>query len=226
MKIVLGEDSYLVREGITQVLASEPGLEIVAAEGSKDGVLEAVTLAGPDVVVTDIRMPPNEQSEGIEIAAELRRRDPDIGVVVLSQYNDARYALALFESGAAGRAYLLKERVHDRAELVGAIETVHGGGSVVDPEVVETLLEAQTRAAPEWWHNLTPRELEVLGEIAAGKSNVAIAESLSITKRAVEHYINTIFWKLGLTDSADVSKRVMAALMLLSETGRGEQPSR
>ena len=219
MKIVLGEDHYLVREGIKQVLASQPGFQIVAAAGSKDGVLEAVAGTRPDVVVTDVRMAPNEQTEGIEIATELRRCDPCVGVVVLSQYNEPRYALALFEAGANGRAYLLKERVHDRGALVGAIEAVHDGGSIVDPDVVQTLIAAEARTSAERWHDLTPRELEVLGEIATGKNNVAIAESLSITKRAVEHYINTIFWKLGLTEAADVNKRVMAVLILLSETG-------
>lgn len=220
LRIVLGEDNYLVREGITRVLASSnSGLEVVAAVGSKESVLEAVEVTGPDVVVTDIRMPPSGRAEGIEIATTLRRLHPDIGVVVLSQYNDVGYALALLEPGAAGRAYLLKERIHDRGQLVGAVEAVRAGGSVVDPKVVEALIKADAGSEHGRLKNLTRRELEVLGEIARGKSNVAIAQSLTITKRAVEGYVNSIFWKLGLAESPDLSKRVMAALLLLSETG-------
>jgi DNA-binding NarL/FixJ family response regulator len=171
----------------------------------------------PDVVLTDIRMPPTHTDEGIRIAAELRETHPRMGVVILSQFSDPIYALALLEHGSDGRAYLLKERVHNRAELMAAIRAVAEGGSMIDPKVVESLVVARGRAQSSPLNELTSRELQVLGEIAQGKSNTAIAESLYLTKRAVEKHINAIFWKLGLADAADVSKRVKAALMFLAE---------
>jgi DNA-binding NarL/FixJ family response regulator len=171
----------------------------------------------PDVVLTDIRMPPTHTDEGIRLAAELRETHPRMGVVILSQFSDPIYALALLEHGSDGRAYLLKERVHNRAELMAAIRAVAEGGSMIDPKVVESLVVARGRAQSSPLNELTSRELQVLGEIAQGKSNTAIAESLYLTKRAVEKHINAIFWKLGLADAADVSKRVKAALMFLAE---------
>jgi DNA-binding NarL/FixJ family response regulator len=170
----------------------------------------------PDVVVTDIRMPPSETDEGIRLASELRDRHPEIGVVVLSQFADPVYALALLEQGSDGRAYLLKERVHNRAELTAAIHAVAGGGSMIDPKIVEGLVQLRSRTEGSPLDELTARERQVLGEIAQGKSNTAIAESLFLTKRAVEKHINAIFLKLGLADAQDVSKRVKAALILLS----------
>jgi DNA-binding NarL/FixJ family response regulator len=174
------------------------------------------------VVLTDIRMPPSETDEGIRIAARLRESHPQIGVVVLSQYSDPGYALALLESGSDRRAYLLKERVHDRAQLLTTIRTVAEGGSVIDPKIVEVLVAAKARADRSPLAELTPREHEVLSEIAPGKSNTAIAEALVLTKRAVEKHINSIFMKLGLSDEEDVAKRVKATLMFLAdETGEG-----
>jgi DNA-binding NarL/FixJ family response regulator len=161
-------------------------------------------------------MPPTHTDEGIRAAAELHETEPDIGVVVLSQFADPTYALALLESGSDGRAYLLKERVHDRDELMSAIRSVTDGGSVIDPKIVEGLVAARADADSSPLSDLTPREHEVLAEIAQGKSNTAIAESLVLTKRAVEKHINSIFLKLNLSDAEDVSKRVKATLMFLS----------
>ena len=219
IRVVLGEDSLFVREGLRQLLRSDPDMEIVAAVGDLDSLIEACDREVPDVVIADIRMPPTETDEGIRLAADLRERHPEMGVVVLSQFSDPVYALALLEHGSDRRAYLLKERVHNRAELTAAIRAVAAGGSLVDPKIVEALVQARTSADRSPLRHLTAREREVLGEIAQGKSNTAIAESLFLTKRAVEKHINTIFLKLGLGDAQDVSKRVQAALILLSEPG-------
>src|SRR6476661_6329233 len=217
IRIALGEDSLIVREGIHQVLAVDRDVEIVAAVADQLSLRQACEDLHPDVVISDIRMPPTNTDEGIRLAAELRESHPRIGVVILSQFSDPQYALALLEDGSDGRAYLLKERVHNRAELMAAIRAVAEGGSMIDPKVVEALVDARSRAQHSPLNELTARELQVLAEIAQGKSNTAIADSLFLTKRAVEKHINAIFWKLGLADAADVSKRVKAALMFLSE---------
>lgn len=217
IRVALGEDSLLVREGIERVLASAREIEVVASCADLPSLLEAVENAGPDVVLTDIRMPPSETDEGIQVAVRLRESHPGVGVLVLSQYAEPSYALDLLEDGSEGRGYLLKERVHDRAQLVSAIESVAAGGSFIDPKVVEVLVSARARAERSPLAELTPRELEVLAEIAQGKSNAAIAESLVLTKRAVEKHINAIFLKLGLSESEDVSKRVKATLLFLAE---------
>jgi DNA-binding NarL/FixJ family response regulator len=215
--VALAEDSLIVREGIQQLLATEPDIEVVAACGDLESLLQAVEDVGPDVVVTDIRMPPTETDEGIRLASMLRESHPDTGVLVLSQYAAPSYALALLDSGSDRRAYLLKQRVHDRAELVAAIRSVASGGSVIDPKIVEELVAAKSRAERSPLSALTPREHDVLAEIASGKSNTAIAESLVLTKRAVEKHINSIFLKLNLSDAEDVSKRVKATLVFLAE---------
>jgi DNA-binding NarL/FixJ family response regulator len=217
IRVAVGEDSLIVREGLQQLLASSPGLDVVAACDDLDSLLEAVERERPDVVLTDIRMPPRVSDEGIQVAARLRETHPDIGVVVLSQYSDPAYVLHLLESGSDGRGYLLKERVHNRGELVAAIDAVAQGGSVIDPKIVEVLVGAKARAAHSALSQLTRREHEVLAEIAEGKSNTAIADSLVLTKRAVEKHINSIFMKLGLAASDDVSKRVKATLLFLAE---------
>ena len=222
VRVVLGEDSLIVREGIRQLLASEPDLDVVAACGDLDSLLDAVRELEPDVVVTDIRMPPTETDEGIRAAGILREAHPEVGVLVLSQYGAPAYALTLLERGSDRRAYLLKQRVHDRAELAGAIRTVAAGGSIIDPKIVEALVASKARSEESPLAALTPRELDVLGEIARGKSNDAIAKSLVLTKRAVEKHINSIFLKLNLSDAEDVSKRVAATLMFLADA---EQPS-
>jgi DNA-binding NarL/FixJ family response regulator len=218
IRLVIGEDNLLVREGLRQLLERDPGMEIAAAVGDVETLRAACDRERPDVVVTDIRMPPTETDEGIIVAGELRERHPEMGVVVLSQYADPLYALALLEHGSDRRAYLLKERVHNRAELTAAIRAVATGGSLIDPKIVETLVQAREQADRSPLNELTTREREVLGEIAQGKSNTAIAESLFLTKRAVEKHINAIFLKLGLADAHDVSKRVKAALILLADS--------
>ena len=219
IRVVLGDDSLIVREGVRQLLDSDPAVDVVAAVGDVGTLRDVCDRERPDVVVTDIRMPPTNTDDGIRLATELRDTHPDIGVVVLSQFDDPVYALALLDKGSDGRAYLLKERVHNRAELTAAIHAVAGGGSMVDPKIVERLVHARGISESSPLNELTAREREVLGEIAQGKSNMAIAESLFLTKRAVEKHINAIFLKLGLADAEDVSKRVKAALMLLAETG-------
>jgi DNA-binding NarL/FixJ family response regulator len=219
IRVVLGDDSLIVREGVRQLLDGDSTMEVVGAAGDVATLEEVCDRELPDVLITDIRMPPTNTDDGIRLATAFRERHPGMGVVVLSQYADPAYALALLEQGSDRRAYLLKERVHNRAELTAAIHAVADGGSMIDPKVVEHLVHARGIAETSPLNELTVREREVLGEIAQGKSNTAIAESLFLTKRAVEKHINAIFLKLGLADAQDVSKRVKAALMLLSETG-------
>ncbi|MGZ4270123.1 MAG: response regulator transcription factor [Solirubrobacteraceae bacterium] len=216
--IALADDSLIVREGVAQILATEPNLEVVASCGDLPSLLEAVAAKHPDVVVTDIRMPPTNTDEGIRIAAQLREEQPQIGVVVLSNYAEPAYALALLEAGSEGRAYLLKERVHDRGQLVAAIESVAAGGSTLDTKIVEPLVAAKLRSERSPLAALTAREREVLSEIAKGKSNAAIADALVLTKRAVEKHINSIFLKLDLSYAEDVSKRVKATLLFLADS--------
>jgi DNA-binding NarL/FixJ family response regulator len=218
IRVVVAEDSLIVREGLQQLLAASPNVEVVAAYGDVEAVLDAVEGDRPDVVLTDIRMPPSNTDEGIRLANHLRVGHPTTGVVVLSQYAEPPYVLALLESGSDRRGYLLKERIHDRGQLVSAIETVALGGSVIDPKIVEVLVEANARTDSSPLAELTPRERDVLAEMAEGKSNAAIAESLVLTKRAVEKHINSIFMKLGLAASEEVSKRVKATLLFLAES--------
>jgi DNA-binding NarL/FixJ family response regulator len=218
IRVILAEDNYLAREGIVRVLESIDDLDLVAACDDLETARDAIDSARPDVVVTDIRMPPNHTDEGIRLADELRTTQPDVGVVVLSQHADPLYALALFDQGAARRAYLLKERVRDRAELGRAVREVANGGSVVDPRIVEGLLSVHRRNDRAPFDQLTPRELEILGLIAEGRSNTAIAGELVVTKRAVERHINAIFRKLELEESEDTSRRVTAALLYLARS--------
>jgi len=215
--IALADDSLIVREGIARILAGQPGIHVVASCGDLPSLLAAVDSEHPTVVVTDIRMPPTGTDEGIRLAAQLREAHPAIGVVVLSNYAEPAYAVALLESGSEGRAYLLKERVHDRAQLVAAIEAVAAGGSVLDAKIVEPLVAAKLQVERSPLAALTVREGEVLAEIAKGKSNAAIADTLVLTKRAVEKHINSIFLKLNLSYTEDVSKRVMATLLFLAD---------
>ena len=218
IRVVLADDNLLIREGLERVLAAQAGIEVVATCSDLPSLQAAIDRDQPDVVLTDIRMPPSNLDEGIQVATRLRDTDPSVGVVVLSQYTEPSYALALLD-GSAGRGYLLKERVHDGAQLRSAIETVAAGGSVIDPKVVKLLVSSSSRSRHSRLDELTPREREVLAEIAQGKSNSAIGESLVLTKRSVEKHINSIFLKLGLSDAEDVSKRVTAALLFLAEDG-------
>jgi len=217
VRVVLADDSLLVREALERILEREPHVRLVASCGDPTALLAAVERERPAVVVTDVRMPPRFEDEGIAIARTLRETHPDVGVVVLSQYADPAFGLALLEDGSDGRAYLLKERVHDRRQLVTAIETVAHGGSVMDAKLVEAMVQRRARAHDSPLAELSPRELEILGEIAQGKSNARIAEDLVLTKRAVEKHINAIFLKLGLSYAEDVSRRVKAALIYLAE---------
>ncbi len=217
IRIVLADDHYLVREGVAALIATEAELDLVATCGDHDATLAAIAEHEPDVLVTDIRMPPTGTDEGVRIASRLRDERPGIGVVVLSQYVEPAYALALLEGGSSGRAYLLKERVSDIDELVAAVRAVAGGGSWIDPKVVEALVTVRSTPADSPLRHLTPRELEVLAEIASGKNNAAIAERLVLSGRAVEKHINSIFSKLGLSEEPAVHRRVAAVLLFLGE---------
>ena len=218
MRVVIAEDNLIAREGILQLLALEPEFEVVAACGDLPEVLEAVEREAPDAVLTDIRMPPSHSDEGIRIANQLRKTHPEVGVIVLSQYDEPMYALSLLEAGSDRRGYLLKERVHDAAELRDAVQAVVRGGAVIDSTVVDGLVKGKDAIERSALAELSPRERQVLAEIAQGKSNAAIAESLVLSKRAVEKHINSIFLKLGLGFADDVSKRVKATLMFLAES--------
>jgi DNA-binding NarL/FixJ family response regulator len=217
--VIVAEDSYVVREFLTSTLISAPEVDLLAVCTNGKELQSAINTWEPEVVVTDIRMPPSGAEEGIRVAAELRETHPEVGVIVLSQYAEPEYALALLERGSSRRAYLLKERIRDRAELIRAIETVFEGGSVIDPMIVDVLIEARARVAQSRLSVLTPRERELLAEIATGKSNAAIAQSLFLTKRAVEKHVNSIFSKLDLPETHDVSRRVKATLIFLAEQG-------
>jgi DNA-binding NarL/FixJ family response regulator len=220
IRIVLAEDDYLVREGVRRLLETRPDLEVVAACADLDSLLAAVDVERPDVVLTDIRMPPDGSDEGIQAAERLRERRPEIGVVVLSQFSDPEYALALLEQGSEGRAYLLKERVNDLEQLVAAIHEVAAGGSAIDAKVVDSLVGARSRREDSPLDDLTPREHEVMTEMAKGKNNAAIAAALVITEPSVEKYIHSILQKLGMSWEPDVHRRVKAVLLFLSDQRR------
>jgi DNA-binding NarL/FixJ family response regulator len=223
--VVIAEDSYLIRESLAQMLGDEPGIELLAVCADADQLQAEIESLNPQVVITDIRMPPSGGEEGIRIAQRLRRTHPDMGVVVLSQYAEPAYALALLDEGAGRRSYLLKQNLHNRRELVETIAEVASGGSRIDAAVVEELVAAQSRRARSPISDLTPRERELLAQIAQGKSNAAIAASLVITKRAVEKHVNSIFLKLGLAQSEGMSsRRVKAALMFLADESIGRSP--
>ncbi|MGH2573227.1 MAG: response regulator transcription factor [Actinomycetota bacterium] len=219
LRVVFAEDNYLVREGTAALLAGVEELDLVATVSDRDALLGAVEEYLPDAVLTDIRMPPTHTTEGIEAARKIRSDHPHIGVVVLSQYSEEDYAYELLKDGAAGLGYLLKERIADVDELVRAIREVARGGSVLDPKVVEGLVARQDRLAHSPLAQLTEREREVLGQMAQGKNNAAIARALFLTERAIEKHINSLFHKLGLTEEAEAHRRVMAVLAFLREGG-------
>jgi DNA-binding NarL/FixJ family response regulator len=221
LRVVVAEDSLLMREGIRQVIDRQEDLDVVA--DCADLPAPRLALAGepPDVIVTDVRMPPTFSDEGIQIAVELRETHPSIGVVVLSQYAEPAYANELLGGGSAGRAYLLKERVSEPGQLVDAIRAVARGGSVIDPMVVDMLVAASTRTPSSPLAALTSRELQVLDQVAQGKSNAAVGAALFLSERAVEKHINTLFAKLGLGVTPDLNRRVAAVLLLLSERNAG-----
>jgi DNA-binding NarL/FixJ family response regulator len=222
IRLVLAEDHYLVREGVRSLLEADPGLEIAAVCADLDSLYEAVDREQPDVVVTDIRMPPGHSDEGIQAARRLRETNPGLGVVVLSSYANPSYALALLDTGSAGRAYVLTQHVHDLDQLAGAIRAVALGGSLIDPQVVEGLVAERSRAAMSPLGELTARERDVLRKMAEGRNNASIAESLVVTERSVEKLINSIFMKLGLTWEPAVHKRVKAVILYLAESDLGQ----
>ncbi len=217
IRVLLAEDSYVVREGVRALIESQDTLELVATCGDLPGLMAAVEEHRPDVVLTDIRMPPTQTDEGVHAAQWMRGTHPGIGVVVLSQYVEADYAVRLFDHGSGGRAYLLKERIGDVEDLVEAIQQVHRGGSVVDRAVVDALITARAREHSPV-DDLTPREREVLSHIARGSNNKAIAEQLVLSPRAIEKHINVIFAKLGLADEPDSHHRVRAVLLYIAAT--------
>lgn len=215
-RVVLAEDNALLRAGLVRLVDAAGDLALVGAAADLPALQVLVDRERPDVVVTDIRMPPTHTDEGISLATRLRDEHPEIGVLVLSQYAEAPYALALLAGGTARRGYLLKERVADGDELAEAIRRVAAGGSVIDPTVIEGLVAAN-RAAPSDLDRLTPRELEVLGEMAQGKSNAAVAAALVLSERAIEKHTNSIFSKLGLSEERDLNRRVSAVLVYLQQ---------
>jgi DNA-binding NarL/FixJ family response regulator len=221
VRVVLAEDNALLREGVARLLERAAGLDLIGTAVDLPSLLALIDEVDPDVVVTDIRMPPTGTDEGIQVARRLRTERPGTGVVVLSQYSEPAYAIALLEDGSAARAYLLKERVSDVEELVAAITEVAAGGSVIDPKVVESLVSANRRAPATHLDRLTPRELEVLSEMAQGKSNAAIAAALVLSERAVEKHTNSIFSKMNLSEERDVNRRVKAVLLYLAERAGG-----
>lgn len=217
VRVVLAEDNTLLREGLVRLFEAEDALDVVATCTDLPSLLRAVEEHQPDVVVTDIRMPPSGTDEGIQAATELRRAAPSVGVVVLSQYVQPAYAVALLEHGSHGRAYLLKDRIADIEQLFHAVHEVAAGRSVIDPRVVEELVNSRSRVGQSPLERLTARELEVLSEIAQGKSNAAIAAALFLSERAIEKNINSIFSKLQLGNEPDVNRRVKAVLLYLAD---------
>jgi DNA-binding NarL/FixJ family response regulator len=222
LRVVFAEDNYLVREGTSALLREVEEVELVGTAADLQGLLDIVEEHSPDVVLTDIRMPPTHTTEGIEAAKKIRAEHPAIGVVVLSQFADEDYAYDLLKEGAAGLGYLLKERVAEIDELVRALQEVAGGGSVLDPKVVEGLVGRRSDRQNSPLERLTERERDVLQQIAEGKNNAAIADALSLSPRAVEKHINSIFQKLDLSEEPRVHRRVMAVLTFL----KGTSPTR
>jgi DNA-binding NarL/FixJ family response regulator len=212
IRVVIADDNYLVRAGVRRLLVEGRGVDVVADAASAPELMAKVREHLPAAVLTDIRMPPHHRMDGIEAALALRAELPDVGVVVLSQHADASYAQALFRNGTAGLAYLLKERVGDREELVRALATVAGGGSVVDPQVVDALVAAQQRERNSPLQGFTTRELDVLREMARGHTNATIAQDLHVSESAVSKHVSAIFTKLDLTEDATVDRRVRAVL--------------
>ncbi|MFC7724539.1 response regulator [Nocardioides sp. GCM10028917] len=231
LRVVFADDNYLVRSGTAALLATSPDIELVETVSDPASLLVAVNTHQPDVVLTDIRMPPTFTTEGIDVAKQIRSRYPAIGVVVLSQYVEEEYAFDLLEDGVSGLGYLLKERVSEIDEVVRALHEVARGGSALDPKVVEGLLRRGSERASSPLLGLTDRETEVLQRMATGLSNAAIAAQLYMSERAVEKHITSVFQKLGLSEESQVNRRVSAVLAFLEAGGvpggptRGERPS-
>jgi DNA-binding NarL/FixJ family response regulator len=219
VRVALADDSFLIREALARLLAGMPDVELVAVCRNADELRAAVEDSSPDIVLTEIPMPPSMTDEGLRLAAELRETHPEMAVIALSDKCDPAYALALLESGADRRAYLLKERLHSRRQLLAAIETVASGGSLIDPKVVEALVDRRQDAHRSVLADLTAEERSTLVEMARGSSNAAIASGLGINQRTVERHIHTIFEKLELSATPDVNRRVRAVLLYLATAG-------
>jgi DNA-binding NarL/FixJ family response regulator len=217
LRVIIAEDNYLVREGTRRLLEDSGEVDVVAAVGNAVELLDAVERMRPQAVLTDIRMPPSHHMEGIEAARAIRARHPDVGVVVLSQHSDELYAYELLKDGTAGLAYLLKERVSDLDALVRTLREVVGGGSVIDAKVVEALLGRRARQEESALGTLSPRELEVLGKMAEGRTNPAIGRALFMSESTVEKHVSAIFSKLGLSEEKEIDRRVAAVLAYLRE---------
>jgi DNA-binding NarL/FixJ family response regulator len=226
IRIVLADDAYLVREALKHLLEGQQGMTVVGECEDGTTVVRVLDEQRADLLITDIRMPPSDQDEGIRLAARLRASHPALGVIVLSTWADVAYALKLFESGCDGRGYLLKDRIRDRAQIIDAAEAVANGGTVIDPQVIEDLVRTRGVSTTPHLDQLTPRELETLALVAEGHSNAAIAESLVLTKRAVEKHVNAIFAKLELGDPEHVSRRVKAALLYFADSTISSVPKK
>jgi len=216
VRVVVAEDNLLVREGLLSLLATSPEVDLVGTCETYDELIAAVDEHEPDVVLTDIRMPPTHSDEGVRAADVFRTSHPDLGVVVISQFAEPEYVIAVLGEGSRGRGYVVKDRIDDLDHLLSAIRTVAVGGSFIDDTVVDILISARSRIVDSPLQALSPRELDVLAEIAAGRSNTAVAESLHVSRHAVEKHTNAIFAKLGLSEDQEVNRRVKAVLMFLS----------
>lgn len=221
LRIVIAEDSYLVREGLVRLLGSTGRVDVLAAVGTAGELLDAVERLRPDAALTDIRMPPGHTTEGIRAAHAIRATHPDVGVVVLSQHADPGYVLDLLQHGADGLAYLLKERIGDRFQLITALEETRRGGSVIDPVLVDALVGRRRLEQSSGLGELTDRELDVLRAMARGLSNGAIAGELFLSESSVEKHISSIFAKLGLAEEPRVHRRVAAVVTYLRAAGSG-----
>jgi len=224
VRVVFADDNYLVREGVAGLLTETAGVDLVETVGDPAALIAAVATHRPDAVLTDIRMPPTFTTEGIDAAKRIRAEYPETGVVVLSQYVEEDYAFDLLSDGVAGLGYLLKERVSQVDELVRALYDVARGGSALDPTVVEALMASKNKETSSPLSGLTEREHEVLRELATGRSNSAVAQTLFMSERAVEKHVGAVFMKLGLAQESDVNRRVMAVLAFLEATGGGPRP--
>jgi DNA-binding NarL/FixJ family response regulator len=226
IRVAFADDAYVIREGLAATLSAEPEIELTGVCSDGNELRAVIAAERPHVIITDMRMPPSGDGEGIRIVEHVRESDPEMGVILLTQYVEPAYAVALMQEGTSRRGYLLKDRIRERGELLRAIRTIASGGSVIDPMVVEALIESRVRATSSPLTQLTSREREILGEIAQGKSNAAIAQSFVLTKRAVEKHVNSIFAKLDLPGPESVSRRVKAALLFLAERGQRRDTER
>ncbi|RQO58678.1 DNA-binding response regulator [Paucibacter sp. KBW04] len=219
LRVLIADDSFLIREGLQQVLALAPELQVMGLCADEPSLLAAVDADPPDVVITDIRMPPTQTDEGMRIAERLRRSHPKVGVVVLSQHESAQYAAELLATGAAGRGYLAKDRIHDLDHIVSTITAVAAGECRIDPRIIDEMVVRRNQRVQSPLKSLTPRQREILADVAEGKSNQAIAQDRSLTQRAVEKHVSEIFGRLGLATDENISRRVHATLLYLAARG-------